>query len=158
VNQISMVDMSMTSFPGRTYRHFTGEAVFPFGFGLSYTTFNYELVAATAKVRTCREQKNERAGCVLPTLEIGLVIFRYLHFFLSRKTQRTTPMSQLFAFEKVHLEAGESKELIFAAKLAALRCVRTRYNKLSSLEGRYAVKIGDLEHEFRHASGVLNIL
>ena len=26
----------------RTYRYFTGKALFPFGFGLSYTTFRYE--------------------------------------------------------------------------------------------------------------------
>jgi len=32
-----------SSNPGRTYRFYTGKAVFPFGYGLSYTTFNYSM-------------------------------------------------------------------------------------------------------------------
>ncbi len=32
--------------PGRTYRFYTGEAVVPFGFGLSYSTFEYTLVSS----------------------------------------------------------------------------------------------------------------
>ena len=34
--------------PGRTHRFFNGSAVIPFGFGLSYTTFTYNIVAAPA--------------------------------------------------------------------------------------------------------------
>jgi len=40
VNQISFFDMSMHTKPGRTYKFYTGEAVYPFGYGLSYTTFD----------------------------------------------------------------------------------------------------------------------
>ena len=39
VNQISFFDMGMRSKPGRTYKFYTGDAVYPFGYGLSYTTF-----------------------------------------------------------------------------------------------------------------------
>eukprot|EP00760_Papus_ankaliazontas_P031037 PhM_4_TR5169/c3_g1_i1/m.79927 len=46
VNQVSMFDMGMrpnttTGNPGRTYRFFTGTPVYPFGHGLSYSTFTY---------------------------------------------------------------------------------------------------------------------
>lgn len=41
VNEVSLFDMSMhssTSNPGRTYKYYTGTPLFPFGWGLSYTT------------------------------------------------------------------------------------------------------------------------
>eukprot|EP00760_Papus_ankaliazontas_P008691 PhM_4_TR13913/c0_g1_i1/m.39854/K15920/XYL4; beta-D-xylosidase 4 len=47
VNQVSMLDMGMrpnttTGNPGRTYRFFTGTAVYPLGYGLSYSNFTYK--------------------------------------------------------------------------------------------------------------------
>lgn len=42
VNQISMFDMSMRSPPGRSYKFYTGKALFSFGDGMSYTTFTYK--------------------------------------------------------------------------------------------------------------------
>ena len=33
--------MGMRSKPGRTYKFYTGDTVYPFGYGLSYTTFNF---------------------------------------------------------------------------------------------------------------------
>ena len=39
-----MAEMSMTKPPGRTYRFFDGPVVYPFGFGLSYTSFTYDMI------------------------------------------------------------------------------------------------------------------
>lgn len=46
VNQVEMIDMRMhatSTTPGRTYRFYTGVPVYPFGHGLSYSTFKYEV-------------------------------------------------------------------------------------------------------------------
>ena len=40
------VNCDMGTNPGRTHRFFTGKAVIPFGFGLSYTSFSYGVVSA----------------------------------------------------------------------------------------------------------------
>lgn len=51
VTNVPMTDMNMrpnhtTGYPGRTYRFYTGETVYDFGYGLSYTSFQSSLVFA----------------------------------------------------------------------------------------------------------------
>jgi len=46
-------DMNMrpsTSNPGRTYRFFTGQAVYPFGYGLSYTSFDFKWTSTSVSI------------------------------------------------------------------------------------------------------------
>jgi len=60
VNQVSMIDQSMrpsASNPGRTYRFYTGQAIYPFGFGLSYTTFNYSMASTSFDSRLLATKK-----------------------------------------------------------------------------------------------------
>ena len=42
INEVDFLDMSMQAGPGRSYRFYTGKPLFPFGFGLSYTSFKLE--------------------------------------------------------------------------------------------------------------------
>merc|ERR1712083_312520 len=40
MQSFNMTDYNMSTPPGRTYRYYTGETIFPFGYGLSLTEFN----------------------------------------------------------------------------------------------------------------------
>ena len=47
-------DYNMTTPPGRTYRYYTGKPLFPFGYGLSYTSFMYsQLVLSASSIQVC---------------------------------------------------------------------------------------------------------
>ncbi|KAH9310561.1 hypothetical protein KI387_025596, partial [Taxus chinensis] len=53
---VNMSDMNMrpnitTGYPGRTYRFYTGETIYEFGYGLSYTTFKLSLIFAPTVLR-----------------------------------------------------------------------------------------------------------
>jgi beta-glucosidase len=89
----------------RTYRYFTGKPLYPFGFGLSYTTFAYtsaklsstsltagQPLEVTADVRNTGSREGDE------TIELYLV----------PKHISAAPLCMLLAFEKVHLKPGQS--------------------------------------------------
>ncbi|MFI5311508.1 MAG: glycoside hydrolase family 3 N-terminal domain-containing protein [Gemmatimonadales bacterium] len=96
---------------GDDYLDLTGQPLFPFGFGLSYTTFEYSALRiepaamdarGTAVVRCTVKNTGARAG--------DEVVQLYLHEVLTSVAQ---PVIALKAFQRVHLAAGEEKALSF---------------------------------------------
>ena len=91
---------------GRTYRYIEGDALYPFGYGLSFTTYAYEnekIVSADDKtVRISVDVKNvgDRAG------------FERVQAYASFTDSRTvTPHFQLCGVKAVELAPGESKNV-----------------------------------------------
>ena len=94
------------SMKGRTYRYMKNEALYPFGYGLSYTTFAYsdvkvdknildaEGVAVTATITNTGDMDGAE------TVQIYVKVNR-----------ENTPNAQLKGIKKVYLKAGESKEV-----------------------------------------------
>ena len=96
---------------GDDYLDLTGMALFPFGFGLSYTTFEYSALridpatagAAGPFTVTCRvTNSGARAG--------DEVVQLYVRDVLASVAR---PMMELRGFERVHLKPGESKDVTF---------------------------------------------
>ena len=97
---------------GDDYVDLTGQPLFPFGFGLSYTTFAYsglriepaEIAAGeSATVRLRVRNTGFRAG--------DEVVQLYLRDVLATVAR---PVMQLAGFRRVRLESGESREITFA--------------------------------------------
>jgi beta-glucosidase len=96
---------------GDDYLDLTGQPLFPFGFGLSYTTFEYSALAiepaviaptGSATVRCHVKNTGTRGG--------DEVVQLYVHDVLASVAR---PVMQLEGFQRVHLEPGEAKELVF---------------------------------------------
>ncbi len=97
---------------GDDYLDLTGRPLFPFGYGLSYTSFEYSELSVhpdemgptdTVEVRCRVKNTGSRAG--------DEVVQLYLRDLLASLAR---PVLQLAGFQRVHLQPGEERELRFA--------------------------------------------
>lgn len=108
------------SMQGRTYRFLDEAALYPFGFGLSYTQFEYsDLEITPASVRgggpvtvRCRVTNvGESAGDEVAQL-----------YLRDTEASVPTPIRHLAGFRRLHLAAGESADLAFEIQPARMFC------------------------------------
>jgi beta-glucosidase len=96
------------SMQGRTYRYATKEPLYPFGFGLSYTQFDY------SDLRLEREQvaAGEDLFVSVTLSNTGNVDGEeVVQVYVSALDRPGAPISSLVAFQRVALRAGERKTL-----------------------------------------------
>lgn len=132
-------DFNSYDMTGRTYRYFRGKALYPFGYGLSYTDFAYSSLQIPQKynqtdkeikVEVTVKNKGEFAG--------GEVV----QLYISHPDQKVlVPLTSLKGFQRVHLKAGESKKLVFRLSDKDLACVDETGN-LTMLPGDISIFIG----------------
>lgn len=103
-------DYDNYSMQGRTYRYFEGTPLYPFGFGLSYTSFDYSNLQVPERLRT---GQNLKISCdVVNTGERDgdEVIQLYV---THPETYSITPIRSLKGFKRIHLKKGECRKVEF---------------------------------------------
>lgn len=99
-NVDQLPDFEDYAMKGRTYRFFEGEPLFPFGFGLSYTTFAY------GKAQVKGDQ------LVLEVSNIGPVdADEVVQLYVRRPADTEGPRKTLRAYKRVHVPSGQSVEV-----------------------------------------------
>jgi beta-glucosidase len=91
---------------GHTYRYFTGEPLYPFGFGLSYSAFQYADISAKrtasgAEVRATVRNTSQVEGDEVVQLYIG------------GGAATNAPIRNLRGFQRIHLRPSESRQVTF---------------------------------------------
>ncbi|HEX4039644.1 MAG TPA: glycoside hydrolase family 3 C-terminal domain-containing protein [Acidobacteriaceae bacterium] len=125
------------SMQNRTYRYFTGQPLYPFGYGLSYTTFAYSDVKLPHEVRAgdpVTVQTDVRNTGTLAGDEV-------VELYLSQPKAFETPIRELAAFKRIHLAAGASAHVGFAIDPRSLGQVDEQGNRII-LPGDYMVSVG----------------
>ena len=114
-------DFSDYSMKGRTYRYFTGEALYPFGYGLSYTSFAYSDLRLPATVVTNADVPVHVTVQNTGSREGDEVVELYVRH---SSTEGPAPIHALAGFSRVHLQPGEKKVVSFVLSPRALSLVR----------------------------------
>ena len=132
----AFTDYSMAN---RTYRYFTGKPAYPFGFGLSYTKFDYQHLDVTAQaaatgtvqVNVTLANSGEREG-----EEVVQVYYRNLHGLTN------APLRSLCGFRRVSLARGETKAVALQIPASAFRHWDHGKNDYAVDPGDYEIQVG----------------
>lgn len=128
----------------RTYRYFTGQPLFPFGFGLSYTSFTYSelklppTVVAGQPVKVSVKVTNTgmRAGEEVVQL-----------YLTDEKASTPRPIRQLEGFERIMLRPGESKVVEFTLDPRQLSIINNKEQRVIE-PGWFSVFVGGKQPGF----------
>lgn len=131
---------SSGSYPGRTYQYHTQTPVYPFGYGLSYTSFEYSnMTSDSAEV--------DANGIVKFTVDVkntGSVKGKetvQLYVSVPGADGITLPKQQLKGFEKVELQPGETKTVEIELSVESLKLFSESGQKVYVGNGEYTAKL-----------------
>jgi hypothetical protein len=159
VNEVSMLDMRMRPWnvsPGRTYKFYTGQPVYEFGYGLSYTTFDYQwnndTTTRSYSIESLIKTKSKRIELFrVNVTNTGMmngddVVLAYIKPPQVLHDNETPPLKQLFGFERVNLNVGETAQVFFPLNMKSILRVGLDGSKWI-YPGEYDIIIGN-QHMF----------
>ncbi len=111
-------DYSMSK---RTYRYFSGEPLYPFGYGLSYTTFSYSNGRVTHT--NVAQGADDMTVSVDVTNSGGVAGDEVVQLYLTHPGVAGAPLRALKGFQRIHLDKGEKKSVAFVLRARDLSIV-----------------------------------
>jgi beta-glucosidase len=143
-NVEQLPDFENYNMKGRTYRYFKGEALFPFGYGLSYTTFAY----GDAKLAKSIVKAGNTIELTVPVSNTGKRDGEeVIQVYLSRPGDVDGPTKTLRAFRRVSLKAGEKQQVNIKLTADDLQWFDTKSNTMRCLPGEYRLYYGSSSAE-----------
>ncbi|TMW99366.1 hypothetical protein EJD97_002668 [Solanum chilense] len=177
--KVPMTNMNMradsaSGYPGRTYRFYTGDPLYGFGHGLSYTSFSSRLLSAPNRLslslgksnwkRSILAQEHSRLGyihvdevpsCSLSNFFIHISVTNdgnmdgsHVLLLFSRLPQNIqgAPQKQLVGFDRVHVPARKSVETSLSINPCEfLSFSNDQGNRILAL-GEHTLVLDDIEH------------
>jgi beta-glucosidase len=122
----------------RTYRYFYDEPLYPFGYGLSYTTFGYGNLEMLAEVKT-GETVNVKVNVSNTGKMAGDEVVQL--YLKDEEASTPRPLYQLEGFERIHLQPGESKVVEFEIQPRQFSMIGPEENRIIE-PGWFTVFVG----------------
>ena len=140
-----MMDYDITH--GRTYMYFKEKPLYPFGYGLSYTRFNYSGTTLNDRViergdtlRVCFNLKNSG------DMDGDEVVQLYVS---ARKHTDKDPIKQLKAFQRISLRKGETTKVELTVPYTELQVWDEKQNRFILPDKEMTLEIGASSSDIR---------
>ena len=123
---------------GRTYRYFQGEPLYPFGFGLSYTTFEYG------------EAKVKGRNLVIPVSNTGSVdATEVVQLYVKKADDAEGPIKSLRGFQRVQIPAGQTVEVSLPLTEETFLAWSEEKQNMVPLKGKWELLYGGNSHDVK---------
>jgi beta-glucosidase len=137
VNQLA--DFEDYSMKGRTYRYMS-DPLFPFGYGLSYTSFKI----GDAQVCNKEVQKDQNVELTIPVTNTGKragteIVQVYVH----KAGDSDGPLKTLKGFQRVNVAAGKTAQSIISLPYSSFQFYDRASGKMEVTPGEYEVLYGN---------------
>ena len=124
---------------GRTYRYFKGQPLFAFGYGMSYTTFEYGDATADRDTVAYGETVRLRIPVTNTGKRDGDEV---VQVYLRRPGDTEGPLKALRGFRRVNIAKGETCEVEIELPYENFQWFDTASNSMHPMEGVYEVLYG----------------
>lgn len=132
-----LADFEDYSMKGRTYRYFEGKPLYPFGHGLSYTTFKF------GKARITETADGSKALVVNVRNTGKRAGEDVVQLYISRADDHEGPIKTLRGFKRVTLKAGEQAEVSIPINDDTFLWWNPATGRMNLMEGEYTLHYGD---------------
>ncbi len=138
-NSDQLPDFENYSMKGRTYR-FMNDALFPFGYGLSYTTFKI----GEARINKTQIATNESLELTIPVTNTGKrdgteIVQVYVH----KVNDTDGPIKTLRGFQRVEVSAGKTANAVITLPYSSFEFYDRKSGKITVTPGKYEIYYGN---------------
>ena len=147
-------DFSNYNMEGRTYKYFRGKALYPFGYGLSYTSFQY------SNIKLSKEKINAKESITVNVSVTNIgnrdgeeVVQLYVKNLASKQPEA---IKSLKGFKRISIKKGESKTVELTLKADDLKYYDESKDDFTIEPGNYEIQVGASSDDIK-LKGVLTI-
>src|SRR6185312_12327338 len=143
---------------GRTYMYFTGPVSYPFGYGLSYTTFQFSHLRISKRNPTPDDTINVSVDVTNTGSRGGNEIAQMYVTTPHADPSLQRPIKRLEGFQKVFLAAGQTKLVTLPVKIADLAFYNEADKRFEVDQGEYGIEISTSSADSDiQAQGTINV-